>query len=191
MRLVPVPLAFANTPEKAIQFSGEMSRSTHGAPEPVDACRYYAGVIVGALQGRDKKTLLGPRYSPMERSWSAEILTPKIDEVAAGSFKVKQPPEIRGTGYVVQALEAALWAFHNSDDFEQGALLAVNLGDDADTTGAIYGQLAGAYYGIEGIPEKWRLQVTMADKIIRMADELRELSKKIGTEVSANTLNTL
>jgi ADP-ribosyl-[dinitrogen reductase] hydrolase len=58
---------------------------------------------------------------------------------------IKQPPEIRGAGYVVDALEAALWAFWNSDSYEKGALKAVKLGDDADTTGAIYGQLAGAY----------------------------------------------
>jgi ADP-ribosyl-[dinitrogen reductase] hydrolase len=73
-----------------------------------------------------------------------------------GSYQEKAPPSIRGTGYVVQALEAALWAFHHSESFEEGALLAVNLGDDADTTGAIYGQLAGAYYGLEAIPSPWR-----------------------------------
>ena len=57
---------------------------------------------------------------------------------------------------MVDALEAALWAFWSTDSFEDGALAAVNLGDDADTTGAIYGQLAGAYYGVDGIPERWR-----------------------------------
>ena len=76
----------------------------------------------------------------------------EIAEVASGSFKVKNPPEIRGTGYVVRSLEAALWAFARSSSFEEGCLLAVNLGDDADTTGAVYGQIAGAYYGESGIP---------------------------------------
>ena len=61
-----------------------------------------------------------------------------------------------GSGYVVRSMEAALWAFHRSSSFEEGCLLAVNLGDDADTTAAIYGQLAGAYYGIDGIPREWR-----------------------------------
>ena len=75
--------------------------------------------------------------------------------MAAGSFKHRNPPEIRGTGYVVQSLEAALWAFHHSADFPHGALRAVNLGDDADTTGAVYGQLAGAHYGVKGIPGAW------------------------------------
>jgi ADP-ribosylglycohydrolase len=56
-------------------------------------------------------------------------------------------------------LEAALWAFYNSSSFAEGCLLAVNLGDDADTTGAVYGQLAGAFYGESGIPEKWISQL--------------------------------
>jgi len=81
---------------------------------------------------------------------------PHEHQIAAGSFLTQNPPEIRGSGYVVECLEAALWAFARSTSFEHGALLAVNLGDDADTTGAVYGQLAGAYYGVEGIPERWR-----------------------------------
>ena len=79
-------------------------------------------------------------------------LAPAIAEIANGSFNDREPPEIAGTGYVVRSLESALWAFAKSTTFEDGALLAVNLGDDADTTGAIYGQIAGAHYGVEGIP---------------------------------------
>ena len=179
MRLAPVPLAFANIPEEAIRLSGEMSRTTHGATEPVDACRYYSGLIVGALAGESKDVLLQSRYSPLEGSWPPSALSLKIEEVAAGSFKNKQPPEIRGTGYVVQALEAALWAFWHSDDFEAGALAAVNLGDDADTTGAIYGQLAGAYYGINAIPDSWRSKLAMSSRIIELADGLFELARRI------------
>ena len=179
MRLAPVPLAFANIPEEAIQLSGEMSRTTHGAAEPVDACRYYSGLIVGALAGESKDVLLRPRYSPLEGFWPHSALSLNIDEVAAGSFKNRQPPEIRGTGYVVEALEAALWAFWHSDDFEAGALAAVNLGDDADTTGAIYGQLAGAYYGINAIPDSWRTKLAMSIRIIELADGLFELSRRI------------
>ena len=80
--------------------------------------------------------------------------------------------EIRGTGYVVQALEAALWAFQNSNSFEEGCLMAVNLGDDADTTGAIYGQLAGAYYGEGAIPLSWRNKSTKTDLIAKLSSAL-------------------
>ena len=79
-------------------------------------------------------------------------LLPDIDEVAGGSFRTRQPPQIAGSGYVVRSLEAALWAFQQTDDFQSAVLRAVNLGDDADSTGAVCGQLAGACYGVEGIP---------------------------------------
>jgi ADP-ribosyl-[dinitrogen reductase] hydrolase len=95
-----------------------------------------------------------------------------------GSFRKKELPAIRGTGYVVDSLEAALWAFHRSDTFRDGALLAVNLGDDADTTGAVYGQMAGAYYGEDGIPAEWRARLVLRERIEELADGLLELSRR-------------
>jgi ADP-ribosylglycohydrolase len=176
MRLAPIPLAYANDPRGAIRLAGEMSRTTHGAPEPVDACRYYAGLVVGALGGEPKAVLLAPRYAPVPGLWDHEPLTPRIDAIAAGSFKPKQPPEIRGTGYVVNALEAALWAFWTTEDFASGALAAVNLGDDADTTGAIYGQLAGAFYGVEAIPRRWQDRIAMRAEILGLSEALLRLA---------------
>ena len=76
---------------------------------------------------------------------------------------------------MVRSLEAALWAFYHGKDFRDGALLAVNLGDDADTTGAVYGQLAGAFYGEEGIPEEWRAVLAHRNLIESFADQLFEL----------------
>ena len=160
MRLAPVPLFFADDPERAIHMAGESSRTTHGAPEAIDACRYMAGLIGGALQDRLKDELLSSHFCPVSDLWEREPLAEKIALIAGGSFKEKKPPQIRGTGYVVDSLEAALWAFHKSEDFRSGALLAVNLGDDADTTGAVYGQIAGAYYGIDDIPASWREKIT-------------------------------
>ena len=64
-------------------------------------------------------------------------------------------------------LEAALWAFHNAQDLRQAVLKAVNLGDDADTTGAVCGQLAGAYWGESGIPSRWRENLARRDMIER------------------------
>ena len=91
----------------------------------------------------------------------------------------KEPPEIKGSGYVVESLEAALWAFHNSSTFEEGCLLAVNFGDNADMTGAVYGQLAGAYYGVEEIPEDWRNTIAMREEILVFADDLYTSSKNL------------
>ena len=120
--------------------------------------------------------MLSENFCPVPELWGEAPLAPKIAAVAAGSFKAKDPPALRDTGYVVDCLEAALWAFHKSDSFRDGALLAVNLGDDADTTGAVYGQLAGAYYRAEAIPIEWRTKVARRDLIARFADRLLALA---------------
>jgi ADP-ribosylglycohydrolase len=176
MRLAPIPLAFARDPATAVQLAGEMSRTTHGAANCIDACRYMANLILGALRGEAKERLTSPHYEAAAGSWTKQPLAPQIDEIAAGSFRTKQPPAIRGTGFVVHALEAALWAFYHSDNFQAGCLLAANLGDDADTTAAIYGQLAGAYYGEEGIPARWLDKLAMRADIEQLAERLHVLA---------------
>lgn len=176
MRLVPVPLAFAGDPEQAVQHAGAMSRTNHAAPTAVDACRLYAGLILGALQGLPKDVLLDPAYAPVPGLWEREPLVEPIATIGQGSYTRRTPPQIRGTGYVVDALEAALWAFWTTEDFRSGALAAVNLGDDADTTGAIYGQLAGAYYGVDGIPPAWVDAITDRQHIEELGDGLLMLS---------------
>lgn len=181
MRLAPAPLFFANDPREAVARSGESSRTTHGAAECVDACRYFGGLIVGTLRGVPKEELLAPNYSPLPGLWDEEPLSPKVAAVAAGSFRLREPPEVRGTGYVVQSLEAALWAFHRAGNFRDGALLAVNLGDDADTTGAVYGQIAGAYYGADDIPAEWRARLAMAELIDEFANQLCRLAGEGGS----------
>ena len=155
----------------------ESSRTTHGAREAVDACRYLGALLVGALDGRGRTSCWRTTSSRSPDCGDAQPLAPEIAEIAAGSFKRREPPEIRGTGYVVHSLEAALWAFHRSDSFRDGALLAVNLGDDADTTGAVYGQLAGAFYGESGIPIEWRQKVAHRNLIAALAEGLHRLSR--------------
>lgn len=152
MRLAPIPIFFQD-PDAAVFHAGQSSRTTHQAPAAIDACRYLGGILWGLIHGASKDSVLGPLYHPTGGRW--DDLHPAIGEIARGSFKHRNPPDIRGSGYVVQSLEAALWAFHHSTDFRHGALMAVNLGEDADTTGAVYGQIAGAYYGRSGIPGEW------------------------------------
>ena len=175
MRLAPVPMYYAGNAREAIDRSGESSKTTHGAQEAVDACRYFGGLLVGALSGVDKETLLSARYSPVDGLWEESPLSLRIAEIADGSFKARQPPDIKGTGYVVDTLEAVLWAFHHTEGFREGALRVANLGCDADTTAAIYGQIAGAHYGVEFIPSEWRERLTMSSEITAMADSLLDL----------------
>jgi ADP-ribosyl-[dinitrogen reductase] hydrolase len=98
MRLAPVPLYFANDPEVAIARAADSSRTTHGAREAIDACRYLAGLIIGALQDRSKNDLLAPLFTPVAGLWDREPLAPKINDIAAGSFLRRQPQEIKGSG---------------------------------------------------------------------------------------------
>ena len=172
MRLAPVPLFYSDDPLKAIEMSGESSRTTHPLQITIDACIYFGGLIFGAVNGVEKDELLSDYYSPVSGYWDEHEMTEDLREVAEGSFKVKNPPEIIGSGYVVQSLEAALWAFYNSDSYEEGVLKAVNLGNDADTTGAICGQLAGAYYGLDGIPDRFKEKIVMKELILSYAEKL-------------------
>jgi ADP-ribosyl-[dinitrogen reductase] hydrolase len=187
MRLAPVPLfAFARIRREsdrrdeivreAIELSAASSRTTHGAAEAIDACRYFAGLLIGALEGRSREELLSGRYEPLPGIWDEQPLAPKIDAIAHGSFRSKEADQIRGRGYVVDSLEAALWAFDTTGDFRSGALAAANLGDDADTTAAIFGQLAGAYYGDQAIPREWSEVIVARELIVALADRLYDLA---------------
>jgi len=95
-----------------------------------------------------------------------------IDQIANGSYHTKSRADIRGSGYVVDALEAALWAISNADTFGDAVLLAANLGDDADTTAAIAGQLAGALWGKNAIPQAWTEKLAWREQIEKTADML-------------------
>jgi ADP-ribosylglycohydrolase len=173
MRLAPIPLYFASDPVVAIENAALMSLTTHGSKEASDACRYYTGLIIGALEGRSKDELLGKAFSPVGGTWKKDELEPKIAAIARGSFKRVEPPVVRTSGgYVVPSLKIALWAFYNTSNFRDGALMAVNVGHDADTYGAIYGQLAGAYYGESGIPEEWRRIIAKRELIVGLAEGL-------------------
>ena len=164
MRLAPVPMFYANSMDAAVEFAVQSSAATHAAEEAVDACRYMAVVIVRALWGSDKEEVLAPALVGQ--------LSDAVNRVAFGSFRIFNPPQIRGSGYVVESLEAALWAFHNSSSFAEGACLAVNLGEDADTTGAVYGQIAGAFYGASAIPPHWVDALAHRRLIFEFADRL-------------------
>jgi ADP-ribosylglycohydrolase len=110
MRLAPVPLAFRANFGLAIHAASESSRTTHGSPSAVDACRYFAGLLLGALGGRSKEEILSAFFclGPDPDYWRRHALSSEIAEIASGSFKQKEPPEIIGAGFVVRSLEAAL-----------------------------------------------------------------------------------
>jgi ADP-ribosyl-[dinitrogen reductase] hydrolase len=162
MRLAPVPMFYAADREQAVHYAAESSRTTHGAAECLDACRLLAAMLCAAFDGADKASILRGHEAP-------RLQEPRIAGIAAGTYLDKHADDIRGGGYVVECLEAALWCFHHTDSFEAAVLAAANLGDDADTTAAVCGQLAGAHYGIGGIPTRWLNRLAGRGMIEQMA----------------------
>jgi ADP-ribosylglycohydrolase len=160
MRLAPVPVGHADrypdNLEELLRRADESSLPTHASEQCRSACRYLATVLAALVRGEDRAAILSPDWQSLQVLNDIQPLHPLIQDVARGSFRQKQPPAIEGSGWVVKSLEAALWAFHDAGSFEEAVLRAVNLGDDADTTGAICGQVAGAFWGESNIPEPLR-----------------------------------
>ena len=176
MRLVPIPIRYYDSFTETIKNAALSSKTTHGAIEAVDACRYFSGLLWGALHGESKDVLLDGIYSPIADYWEKQPLCTSILElITSAAYKTKSASEIRASGYVMHTLEAVLWAFSNSSDFATGMLKAVNLGEDADTTGAIYGQLAGAFYGERILPFKWIRKINEGHVFYLKAEELKEV----------------
>ena len=168
MRLAPVPM-FYRASDQLLHFAGESSRTTHGAAEAIEAARLLAGQLRLALDGAAKDEILfGNGYVSSE---------PRVAALARGEWRQIAADDIRGTGYVIASLEAALWCFWSTDSFAAAVLKAANLGDDADTTAAVCGQIAGAYYGVSDIPEHWQSRLVMGQEIQDLADKLLDLSR--------------
>ncbi len=165
MRLAPIPMFYYPDLEAAERFAAESAKTTHGAAECIDACRLLARVLVHALMGRSREEVaLADR--------DAFTGSPRIVALARGEYLGKPETDIRGSGYVVECLEAALWCFLRASSFREAVLAAANLGDDADTTAAVCGQIAGAYYGESGIPSSWLEKLALHSQTRSMADAL-------------------
>lgn len=164
MRLAPVVLRYHPQRPQVLAHAAASSRTTHAAPEAVDACRLLAAVLCNALDGLPKERLL---------EGTAEAVTePALRAIAAGGLLGKPASAIRGSGYAVHSLEAALWCVMTTDTLKAAILRAANLGDDADTTAAIAGQVAGALHGASAIPAAWLARLHLQREIRAMAGRL-------------------
>ena len=176
MRLAPVALRFWQDRPRLAATAAEQSRTTHGAEEAVDACRVFAELLADVSVGSPRAEVLAPR-----RFEGAEALT----RVLAGSWRGRPRDRIRSSGYVVHTLEAALWSVARTGNFENAVLLAANLADDADTVAAVTGQLAGAFYGLRGIPETWLSRLAWKDRLLEAGRRLLPASLADGEERGA------
>lgn len=167
MRLAPQPLFYHPDRVAILRYAGPSSTTTHAAAECIEACTLMADLLCNALDGQAPDALLRP-------SREHAFQSPRIAGIARGEYRDKARGEIRGSGYVAESLEAALWCFHATGNFRDAILAAANLGDDADTTAAICGQIAGACYGESGIPGGWLQNLHAVDGIRELADRLLE-----------------
>jgi ADP-ribosyl-[dinitrogen reductase] hydrolase len=172
MRLAPVPLFYFPDLDAVTRHAVESSRTTHAAAECLDACRLFAAMIHRALHGAPKEDILLADRATFAGAG-------KIAAIARGEYLDKADNAIRGSGYVVQSLEAALWCFAHTGSFEQAILAAANLGDDADTTAAVCGQVAGAFYGASGIPAHWLARLALRSEIEQLAAQLMKIALRV------------
>ncbi|MBY0414006.1 MAG: ADP-ribosylglycohydrolase family protein, partial [Bdellovibrionales bacterium] len=132
MRLAPIPLFYLNNLEETKHYARLSSKVTHAPENCMNACSDLAVYIHRALKGEDRESIFQDAQFDFKKPYS----------------------EISGKGDALVCFEGAMWCFYHSKNYDEGVRLAVNLGDDTDTTAAIFGQLAGAFYGVQGISSK-------------------------------------
>jgi len=168
MRLAPVALFFLLDRRTADFVAREQSRLTHGAPQAIEACSFFLQVLQDAVLGH--KDALSPR------SWAGD---PAIKAIAGGAYQTKTRSQISSSGYVVDTLEAALWSISQTTNFEAAVTLGVNLAGDADTVGAVTGQLAGAIYGVRDIPGRWLDSLAWQERLQNTATALLSVPQSL------------
>ena len=165
MRLSPVALWGLGRDEAEVRrVAREQSRTTHGAPACLDACEAFAIMLTDAIGGTAKADVLA-------RAGRTEAAG-EIGEVLSGRWQGKERADIRASGYVAHTLEATLWCVARTDDLRSAVLMAANLGEDADTTAAVTGQLAGALYGLAAIPAEWIDRLARRHELVAVAERL-------------------
>ena len=193
MRLAPVPMCCFDGQDSVFVLANSAFQSsmTHPSSQSIE-CSMLMGAIINKifLGERDKMKILNfntlldenskQMYKELYEKYNCHE-NGRIEQMKEVLYKDSPESLISGDGYCVYTLEAALWAFVSTDSYKEGLKKVVALGDDTDTTGAVYGQIAGAYYGIDGIP--WVSKVSWIEKITKLAEDLYEINKKTRTEI--------
>jgi ADP-ribosyl-[dinitrogen reductase] hydrolase len=165
MRLAPVALFALDDDQYVARIARRQSATTHAAPQAVEACQGFAGMLRDAILGAGKAAI-------QPRNWDGHRA---VSDVLGGSWRSKDRGQISSSGYVIDTLEAALWSVHRAPSFEAALISAVNLGDDADTVGAVTGQIAGAIWGMSAIPQRWLKPLAWRDRIEALGRDLMAL----------------
>lgn len=163
MRLAPVAVRYWRDREALRDAAAKQSKTTHGAAEAVDACVVWAEILADAIEGASRSAVLRSRHGGYAGA---------IAPIAGGSWRGKARDAIRASGYVAHSMEASLWSVGRTGDYRAAVLVAANLGEDADTTAAITGQLAGALYGASSIPADFLQPLAWRERITNAASAL-------------------
>ncbi|MFL5747718.1 MAG: ADP-ribosylglycohydrolase family protein [Niastella sp.] len=162
--------------EKRFAHIKDVSAVTHGHIRSKIACFYYLEYALELLKGRDKHTAYANTaktvYDHIVKKQIAKSEVDKFASLLKEDISKKDVESIPSWGYVMNTLQASMYCFLNTDNYKDATLMAVNLGNDADTTAAVTGGLAGLYYGFESIPEKWRNEVKRSNDIKNLCDRL-------------------
>jgi len=172
MRLAPVAVRHWRNPSKAQRIAGLQSRTTHYSDLSAAACEALTVILSAQIIGSDWETASKPT--------SAEHWPDAIQAISVEDWSGRDRESISSTGFVVHTLEAALWAVDTTNSFSAAVLKAVNLGDDADSVGAVAGQLAGARYGLSAIPQIWLDALIHQAEIERIGRTLFHASEALG-----------
>jgi ADP-ribosyl-[dinitrogen reductase] hydrolase len=179
MRLAPVAMRYWTDENMRRQVAAGQSATTHGVPEAIDACVAFTDILADAIAGKPRSEVLRSRRGPYPG---------RIGEIAGGAWREKSRDRVRASGYVAHSFEAALWCVGRTSNFRDAILLAANLREDADTTAAITGQLAGAIYGRSGIDPEWLCKVHAEQNISKVAEDLFEQATVVRQARAANSL---
>ncbi|MEX2530795.1 MAG: ADP-ribosylglycohydrolase family protein [Gemmatimonadota bacterium] len=175
MRLAPAVLYFHDDEALALEAAWVSTACTHRAPQALSGSDLFARMLLAALRGEEREAILAAgkdeRFAhavdePRDGRYHSEIAA-----IARGEG-IRDPFDYSGGGYVVDTLQVVLRAFAATDSFREGALATVNAGGDADTNGAVFGQLAGAYYGLGAIPTEWLERLAWKDRLLGVARRL-------------------
>ena len=171
MRLAPVPLFFAAirtrpSPARRTARGRRTARPKRSTPAATLRPDYWSAA------GVTKEDLLQPMFTPVPGLWDREPLSPKIANVARGSFLRNGPPDIRGTGYVVESIEAALWAFARSTTFDRARCSRSTLATMRIRLARSTASSRERFYGVEAIPDAWRSKLTARETLETFASRL-------------------
>lgn len=183
MRILPVCIFLAEqqrksnlTNDECIDIIHNASALTHAHLRSKIACGIYFFLVKSLIENE------GKLHDLLQQGISEALLFYEKNDDAKEElkiytrifdlkkFKEKVVPEIKSSGYVVDTLEASIWCLLNSNTYKEAVLLAVNLGSDTDTVAAVTGGLAGVYYGIDYIPEKWIEDLQNRELLVRIIE---------------------